>query len=299
MRATHTGVIVPAPLTPLTLALVLSAVVVQRQASILPLASPRINPPLAMTPFLLAALSLPVSKILVTFFLQPFACSLFLLWSCMPRGRFPVFPADHLPWRNFIVLPDTGGTTGSSSGVNGDLEQQLSGLVTSQHHHNNQINQHQSERASSGSSNSGLLVPRYTAANSDFSNRSVSDSSAGESPVGDDLLGNATPTNGFCSSGSYPSSYLGTPVLPASLLYSQLYNAANQNQFHHLHHHHHHHHGGNEQADLQTVMEHLNTRQGDDQTRLGSGQRSVHSAADSASVWRPYWKRFIVGTRRH
>lgn len=192
----------------------------------------------------------------------------------------------------FVVLPDAGTTAGSNN-VNSDLEQQLGGLVNSQHHQN-QLNQHQSERASSGSSNSGLLVPRYSAA-SDFgvSTRSVSDSSAGESPVGDDLLGNGTTSNGFCSSGGYSSSgsnlYLGTPVLPASLLYSQLYNAANQNhaQFHHLHHHHHHHHGNAEQ-DLQSVMEHLNTRQGEEQTRIGSVQRSVHSAGDSASVWRPY-----------
>ncbi|KAK6630458.1 hypothetical protein RUM43_014803 [Polyplax serrata] len=199
------------------------------------------------------------------------------------------------------ILPDT---TGSGTGLNvtGDLEQQLGGLVSS-HQHQNQINQQQSERTSSGSS-SGLLVPRYPgSADYGLGTRSLSDSSAGESPVGDDLLGvNTTTANSFsCSAAGsfsqYSSSgsnlYLGTPVLPASLLYSQLYNAANQNhaQFHHLHHHHHHHHTSTADQDLQTVMDHLNPRQSsEDQTRLGTGgvQRTVHSAADTSGVWRPY-----------
>lgn len=199
----------------------------------------------------------------------------------------------------FLVLPDT---TGSGAGVNAtnELEQQLGNLVTS-HHHQNQLNQQQSERASSGSSNSGLLVPRYPGtADFGLGTRSLSDSSAGESPVGDDLLGGSTTTgNSFpcATGGSFPqysgsgsNLYLGTPVLPASLLYSQLYNAANQNhaQFHHLHHHHHHHSSSADQ-DLQSVMDHLNPRQNsEDQARLGSIQRTVHSAADSSAVWRPY-----------
>lgn len=202
----------------------------------------------------------------------------------------------------FPVLPDTTTGSGGSLNVVGDLEQQLGGLVSS-HQHQNQINQQQSERTSSNSSNSGLLVPRYpNSSDYGLGTRSLSDSSAGESPVGDDLLGgNTNSSNSFsCSAAGsfsqYSSSgsnlYLGTPVLPASLLYSQLYNAANQNhaQFHHLHHHHHHHHSSATDQDLQNVMDHLNQRQNsDDQTRLGSGvQRTVHSAADSSGVWRPY-----------
>ncbi|XP_049799587.1 POU domain, class 3, transcription factor 3-A-like [Schistocerca nitens] len=139
--------------------------------------------------------------------------------------------------------------------------------------------QQQQERVgsagSAGSSAAGLLVPRYPSS-ADFGlvtsgPRSLSDSSAGESPVGssDDLLGagqhngGAAPsfsslvpghhhhhhhhqaaTTGGAAAAPYASSggsnlYLGAPVLPASLLYSQLYSAASGHQNHHHHHHHH------------------------------------------------------------
>ncbi|XP_049855483.1 protein lozenge-like, partial [Schistocerca gregaria] len=139
--------------------------------------------------------------------------------------------------------------------------------------------QQQQERVgsagSAGSSAAGLLVPRYPSS-ADFGlvasgPRSLSDSSAGESPVGssDDLLGagqhngGAAPsfsslvpghhhhhhhhqaaTTGAAAAAPYASSggsnlYLGAPVLPASLLYSQLYSAASGHQNHHHHHHHH------------------------------------------------------------
>lgn len=162
------------------------------------------------------------------------------------------------------VLPDTTAT---------DLDQHL-GLVTTQNH----TNHTQSGHASS------LLVPRYPSGNhtGDFAisgPRSLSDnSSAAESPVQDDLLtgqtslgtnhvGNnsnfslmpthqnsAVPTSSYASSNCNNSLY---PVLPASLLYSQLYSAANQtHNFHSLHSHttqaHH-------NADLQSVMDQLST----------------------------------------
>ncbi|XP_018327131.1 uncharacterized protein LOC108738268 [Agrilus planipennis] len=155
------------------------------------------------------------------------------------------------------LLPDSGTT---------DLDQHL-GIVSSQTHPNHgQTTQH-----------SSLLVPRYPTNHSDFAlsgPRSLSDnSSAAESPVQDDLLNaqTALTTNHVNNSNfslhqnmaqtSYSSANCNSslyPVLPASLLYSQLYSAANQSHtFHSLHSHttqaHH--------NDLQTVMDHLSTNQ--------------------------------------
>jgi runt-related transcription factor len=118
----------------------------------------------------------------------------------------------------------------------------------------------------------GIPIPRYHGTASDYalhsSNlngpRSLSDSSQAESPVQDDLLTSNTPnlggSNGGSSGGSnglinqnfsqlvvnqsqnsYSSSSGGGcngsiyPVLPASLLYSQLYTAANQSHGFHSH----------------------------------------------------------------
>nr|CAD7448631.1 unnamed protein product [Timema bartmani] len=233
------------------------------------------------------------------------------------------------------VLPDTTG----SSGV-GELDQHLGGLVaqhattnnhhhtaTNHHHANNGTNNHHQERVgSSGSSASaGLLVPRYPVA-ADFNPlggpRSLSDSSAGESPVGSEdilpsgiapsnpLAGHHLGSGGITTNGtsnsfsslmsshhlnhhnqtsaSYGGTssnaaglYLGTPVLPASLLYSQLYSAAsnhqNHHQFHHLHHHHHHHSANTSGQDLQSAMEHIAGNNGVSSNGGGQLQRSAVS----------------------
>ncbi|XP_033611074.1 uncharacterized PE-PGRS family protein PE_PGRS10 isoform X2 [Cryptotermes secundus] len=245
------------------------------------------------------------------------------------------------------LLPDTTGSTGAGTGIPGtDLDQHLGTLVVphggnSHHqtgtannttHHgatNNTHNHHQERVISSASSNvtsgGGLLVPRYpgvgsssvTVSTTDFGlggPRSLSDSSAGESPVGSEeilptvgvggnsLVGHHLSSGGgsagaggvACTNGTSFSSlmsghhhnqqsygggstnpspaglYLSTPVLPASLLYSQLYSAASSHQnhqFHHLHHHHHHHAAT---ASTQDIMDHTNAAS-------GLGQRSTVS----------------------
>lgn len=187
------------------------------------------------------------------------------------------------------MLPDSTAT---------ELDQHL-GLVSSQNHSNH----NQAGHASS------LLVPRYSGNHGgDFTlsgPRSLSDnSSAAESPVQDDLLTGQTSlgvnhvgnnTNFSLMSGhqnaSVPTtSYTGTncnnslyPVLPASLLYSQLYSAANQtHNFHSLHSHttqaHH--------NDLQSVMDQLstsNTRQMNGGTDILLSNNSVTSCAAAAT----------------
>lgn len=160
------------------------------------------------------------------------------------------------------MLPDSTAT---------DLDQHL-GIVSSQNHTNH-------TQAGHGSS---LLVPRYSSNHGgDFAlsgPRSLSDnSSAAESPVQDDILTGQTPLgvnhignnanfslmSGHQNASVPTTSYAGAncnnslyPVLPASLLYSQLYSAANQtHNFHSLHSHttqaHH--------NDLQSVMDQLST----------------------------------------
>ncbi|KAK9708593.1 Runt domain [Popillia japonica] len=207
------------------------------------------------------------------------------------------------------LLPDTTST---------DLDQHL-GLVSSQTHSNH---------SQSSSHSASLLVPRYSSNHTDFSlsgPRSLSDnSSAAESPVQDDLLTqsslgvnhvnntnfplhqNMTPTT-YSSSNCNNSLY---PVLPASLLYSQLYSAANQSHnFHSLHSHssqgHH--------NDLQTVMDQLSTsnqrqmngttdllltnngscaaaaqRQDDHSRGLSNNGTQRGPAQNTDAVWRPY-----------
>ncbi|XP_008196927.2 runt-related transcription factor 2 isoform X1 [Tribolium castaneum] len=207
------------------------------------------------------------------------------------------------------LLPDTSTT---------DLDQHL-GLVSSQNHTNH---------SQSSTHTSSLLVPRYSTNHSDFGlsgPRSLSDnSSAAESPVQDDILSTQStlgvnhvnntnfPLHQNMTSSSYPSSNCNNsiyPVLPASLLYSQLYSAANQSHnFHSLHSHttqsHH--------NDLQTVMDQLSTsnqrqmngstdlllsnngtcaaaaaRQDDARLTSNGAQRGPGQNSD-AVVWRPY-----------
>ncbi|XP_065155805.1 runt-related transcription factor 1 isoform X2 [Atheta coriaria] len=214
------------------------------------------------------------------------------------------------------VLPDTGSS---------DLDQHL-GLVATQTHTGGQ-----------NQNSSSLLVPRYPS-NNDFSlsgSRSLSDnSSTAESPVQEDILSqtplgasanvnhpnnssnfqlhqNMAPTtyaSGNCNNSLYP-------VLPASLLYSQLYSAANQSHnFHSLHSHSSQGHAN----DLQSVMDQLSTTnqrhgthgtqmnngstdllltnsascaaaaQRQDDARLNANQQRGPAAHNTDAVWRPY-----------
>ncbi|GJQ73600.1 hypothetical protein Trydic_g13944 [Trypoxylus dichotomus] len=207
------------------------------------------------------------------------------------------------------LLPDTTST---------DLDQHL-GLVSSQAHSNHSQN---------SSHSASLLVPRYSSNHADFSlsgPRSLSDnSSAAESPVQEDLLtqsslgvNHVNNTNFPLHQNMTPTTYSGSncnnslyPVLPASLLYSQLYSAANQSHnFHSLHTHssqgHH--------NDLQTVMDQLSTsnqrqmngttdllltnngscaaaaqRQDDHGRGLSSNGSQRGPAQNTDAVWRPY-----------
>ncbi|XP_058817198.1 uncharacterized protein LOC131680502 isoform X1 [Topomyia yanbarensis] len=108
----------------------------------------------------------------------------------------------------------------------------------------------------------GLLVPRYqsnSSNNNDYAlhtsqsgPRSLSDSSQAESPVQEDLLTSNTPNLGGSANQNFSSLVVNQsqanygssggscngslyPVLPASLLYSQLYTAANQSHGFHNH----------------------------------------------------------------
>lgn len=175
----------------------------------------------------------------------------------------------------YLVLPDS---TAS------DLDQHLSSLVgtppaTQMSHQNLLSGGSQTPISSSnGGGTNGLLIPRYhsNSTNNDYNlhtsqngPRSLSDSSAADSPVQDDLLTSNTPNlggnnnqnfNGINqnqNTSSYGSGGGGGggagingggsggggnncngsiyPVLPASLLYSQLYTAANQTHGFHSH----------------------------------------------------------------
>lgn len=178
--------------------------------------------------------------------------------------------------------------------------------------------------------------------------RSLSDSSQAESPVQDDLLTTNTPNlgnngnntnnnnvaNGASVNGVINQNFTSIgvnqsqnayatgpstgcngslyPVLPASLLYSQLYTAANQTHGFHSHS------AQNSMVhgELQTVMEHISTASGRQQQNLMIGgtdlghvgncgssaragdehvagrqmgvQRAPHHTDNGNSVWRPY-----------
>lgn len=158
------------------------------------------------------------------------------------------------------MLPDSTAT---------DLDQHLSNLVgtppsSTQMNHQSLMNasavggnngNHGDNLTSNGPSN-GLVVGRYNQnqGNNDYGlhtsqngPRSLSDSSQAESPVQDDLLTSNTPNLGgsnvnqnFQNQNSYGNGGNGCngsiyPVLPASLLYTQLYTAANQSHGFHSH----------------------------------------------------------------
>lgn len=239
------------------------------------------------------------------------------------------------------MLPDSTAT---------DLDQHLSNLVgstpTAQMTHPSLLSggSTQASITSSINGSNGLHVPRYLAnSNTDYVHtsqngpRSLSDSSQAESPVQDDLLTSNTPNLGGVTAnqnftgivvnqsqnsyGTTSASCNGSlyPVLPASLLYSQLYTAANQTHGFHSH-------STLQSAgqnslvhgELQTVMEHISTVGGRQQnlmsatTDLGGhvgncgnslraseeaganrpltmvGQRTPHHSDNGNSVWRPY-----------
>ncbi|XP_055639701.1 runt-related transcription factor 2 isoform X2 [Toxorhynchites rutilus septentrionalis] len=145
----------------------------------------------------------------------------------------------------------------------------------------------QANPISTTNGSNGLLVPRYqsNATTNDYSlhtsqsgPRSLSDSSQAESPVQEDLLSSNTPNLGGSANQNFSSlvvnqsqSNYGSgggscngslyPVLPASLLYSQLYTAANQTHGFHNHHLQNSHataqNSSMHAGELQSVMDHL------------------------------------------
>lgn len=260
---------------------------------------------------------------------------------------------NKVPYSN-LVLPDSTAT---------DLDQHLSSLVgtppsAAQMTHQSLMNNsgsvgganHTTSLTPNGASNN-LIVARYNQnqGNNDYNlhssqngPRSLSDSSQAESPVQDDLLTSNTPNlggvNGNQNFGinqnqnSYGNGGNGCngsiyPVLPASLLYTQLYTAANQS--HSFHSHSLQSHSSQNSlmhGELQSVMDHIVTgtggshsgRQQHHQLMAGNtdlsligncgtaarvadenasrqligprGQQAQHAppGADNAAVWRPY-----------
>ena len=248
------------------------------------------------------------------------------------------------------MLPDSTAT---------DLDQHLSNLVgstpTAQMTHPSLLTGSGTAQASisssvnGGTGTNGIHIPRYLSnSNSDYTvqnnqngPRSLSDSSQAESPVQDDLLSSNTPNlgtpnqnfsgivvnqsqNTTYGAGSAAASCNGSlyPVLPASLLYSQLYTAANQSHGFHSHSlqtHSSQNNSASVHGELQTVMEHIsggrqqnlmagttdlvhvgncgssvraseeaaNNRQ---QVVAMAGQRAPHhiQSDNGNSVWRPY-----------
>lgn len=131
-------------------------------------------------------------------------------------------------------LLTNGGGAGSQTSIStppNSLPPVLAAVATRQQYSNSSTNSHHHHEYIQSSGQNGP--------------RSLSDSSQAESPVQDDLLSSNTPTLGGNSAsfhhqtnqnsyGSPTSSCNGSiyPVLPASILYSQLYTAANQGGFH-------------------------------------------------------------------
>lgn len=218
--------------------------------------------------------------------------------DCVPSKTQdrPLF--RHIPNSNSpAVLPDSTAT---------DLDQHLSNLVgtpPAQMSHQSLISGGggggtQGPITSSNPAANGILVPRYNqiSSNNDYNlhssqngPRSLSDSSQAESPVQDDLLTSNTPNLGGNQNfsglaggvnqnqNSYGNGTNGCngsiyPVLPASLLYTQLYTAANQT--HGFHSHSLQTHSSQNSlmhGELQSVMDHIVTQGGG-----GNGVRHSH-----------------------
>lgn len=208
-------------------------------------------------------------------------------------------------------------------------------------------NGNNNQSLTNGSSNNNNLLRYNNGGANDYNlhtsqngPRSLSDSSQAESPVQDDLLTSNTPNLGGTNGGNQnfnqnQNGYGGNggngacngsiyPVLPASLLYTQLYTAANQS--HSFHSHSLQSHSSQNSlmhGELQSVMDHIVTGTGshgggrhqqhqqlmagntdlsligncgtaarvaDDAARQLIGQRGQQQPphGDNASVWRPY-----------
>lgn len=190
------------------------------------------------------------------------------------------------------MLPDSTAT---------DLDQHLSNLVvtppSAQMTHPSLITAGAQGPITSSNPSNNVLGPRYNqnTTNNDYNihssqngPRSLSDSSQAESPVQDDLLTSNTPNLGgnqnFSgislnqnqnSYGNGSNNCNGSiyPVLPASLLYTQLYTAANQS--HSFHSHSLQTHSSQNSlmhGELQSVMDHIATQGGTG----GNGGRQQH-----------------------
>ncbi|KAI5711811.1 hypothetical protein M8J76_013218 [Diaphorina citri] len=190
---------------------------------------------------------------------------------------------------NTLLPADGNGTSNNTNNndttsiiPNLDLDQQLMPHTHQSIHSNDQ------KYNPSSTNNGNRAYSNNNSNNIDYLNisngpRSLSDSSTAESPVGnnaDDIILPNQMSNGHMSSMAssfhhhhvhhhhhnpgYHSSY---PVLPASLLYSQLYSHA----------------GGGNSADFSS----LSSRNIDDE-RCSAAIQRTHSVADHTSVWRPY-----------
>jgi hypothetical protein len=188
------------------------------------------------------------------------------------------------------VLPDSTAT---------DLDQHLSSLVgtppTTQMTHQSLIGAGGQGPIATTNPSNGILVSRYNQIPNEYNlhssqngPRSLSDSSQAESPVQDDLLTSNTPNLGGNGNqnfsgisinqnqNSYGNGTNGCngsiyPVLPASLLYTQLYTAANQT--HSFHSHSLQSHSSQNSlmhGELQSVMDHIATQGG---TNVNNGRQ--------------------------
>lgn len=180
-----------------------------------------------------------------------------------------------------VIPADGNGTSNNTSNTSIlptlDLDQQLMPHTHQSVHSNEQKYNTSSTNNSRAYTNNNNSIDYL---NISSGPRSLSDSSTAESPVGnnaDDIILPNQTSNGHMSSSfhhhhvhhhhhnsGYHSSY---PVLPASLLYSQLYSHA----------------GGGNSTDFSS----LSSRNIEDE-RCSAAIQRTHSVADHASVWRPY-----------
>lgn len=203
------------------------------------------------------------------------------------------------------MLPDSTAT---------DLDQHLSNLVgtpptSAQMNHqtlmnaNNVTGNNENHENLPTNGANGLVIARYNQNQGNANDynlhtsqngpRSLSDSSQAESPVQDDLLTSNTPNLGangnqnFQNQNSYGNGGNGCngsiyPVLPASLLYTQLYTAANQS--HGFHSHSLQSHSSQNSlmhGELQSVMDHIVTNTG---THGGSRQHHQQLMAGNTDL---------------
>ncbi|KAL9696081.1 hypothetical protein quinque_015366 [Culex quinquefasciatus] len=195
-----------------------------------------------------------------------------------------------------------GSGTPGSAGTNGGVTSQANTITTT-------------------NGSNGLLVPRYQSNSStneyalhtsQSGPRSLSDSSQAESPVQEDLLSSNTPNLGAGANQNFSSlvvnqsqSNYGSgggscngslyPVLPASLLYSQLYTAANQTHGFHNHHLQNSHTATGQNAsmhagELQSVMDHLTSS-----TVVANGGRGTGAGGGQMMSNNPHTDLSLIG----